>query len=315
MFVSTIIVKCRISFSCFTVERGVHPDVGSPAPPLLFPLPLPPRPLETNKKRLLKDIGLFDSAGSSSATLGGETRAAPPSPLGNATSKTLSGEREEGEDARARGLAHRSPGVGNGYGGAAANGVNRVDGLSSLSTAAASSSSGYLGAPLMPASPPPPPLPSSLRGSSTSTTTSTKTVLSAVEKRQQQQQQAAGTLSSSLSTPLSYSSSSAAAATIYDPAIMAYLTELLAFPKADAERALSNTSGTDLAEALDYLCLHTDEAGLKKGFRRGVGSGRGRGEGIGARGGKGGGKAAGGGGGGGKILGTAPGSSSIEVRH
>ncbi|CAN0184978.1 unnamed protein product, partial [Scytosiphon promiscuus] len=50
----------------------------------------------------------------------------------------------------------------------------------------------------------------------------------------------------------------------HDPAIMAYLTRLLAFPEADAAAALSNTSGTDLAEALDYLCLHTDEAGLKR---------------------------------------------------
>ncbi|CAM9489042.1 unnamed protein product, partial [Laminaria digitata] len=33
-----------------------------------------------------------------------------------------------------------------------------------------------------------------------------------------------------------------------------YLTNVLAFPKVDALQALSNTSGTDLAEALDYLC-------------------------------------------------------------
>ncbi|CAM9596845.1 unnamed protein product, partial [Ectocarpus sp. 4 AP-2014] len=54
----------------------------------------------------------------------------------------------------------------------------------------------------------------------------------------------------------------------HDPAIMSYLTKLLAFPEADAATALSNTSGNDLAEALDYLCLHTDDAGLKRGFRR-----------------------------------------------
>lgn len=37
---------------------------------------------------------------------------------------------------------------------------------------------------------------------------------------------------------------------------------------------MSNTSGSDLGEALDYLCLHTDEAELKKAFRaRGENSG------------------------------------------
>ena len=40
----------------------------------------------------------------------------------------------------------------------------------------------------------------------------------------------------------------------------------------DAARALSNTSGDDLGEALDYLCLHTDEAALKKYFCRGAGT-------------------------------------------
>ncbi|CAB1116377.1 unnamed protein product [Ectocarpus sp. CCAP 1310/34] len=63
----------------------------------------------------------------------------------------------------------------------------------------------------------------------------------------------------------------------HDPAIMSYLTKLLAFPEADAATALSNTSGNDLAEALDYLCLHTDDAGLKRGFRRGSGGGGGGG--------------------------------------
>lgn len=60
---------------------------------------------------------------------------------------------------------------------------------------------------------------------------------------------------------------------------MAYLTRQLAFPEEDASQALSRTSGTDLGEALDFLCLHTDEAGLKKAFRTGTandGGGSGR---------------------------------------
>lgn len=89
---------------------------------------------------------------------------------------------------------------------------------------------------------------------------------------------------------------------------MSYLTKLLAFPEADAATALSNTSGNDLAEALDYLCLHTDDAGLKRGFRRGSGGGGGMIEGR-----KGGG--GGGGGGGRKVVAAASsGSSAIEVR-
>lgn len=50
---------------------------------------------------------------------------------------------------------------------------------------------------------------------------------------------------------------------------MAYLTCQLSFSEAAAARALSNTSGSDLGEALDYLCLHTGEAELKKAFRGG----------------------------------------------
>lgn len=91
----------------------------------------------------------------------------------------------------------------------------------------------------------------------------------------------------------------------HDPAIMSYLTKLLAFPEADAATALSNTSGNDLAEALDYLCLHTDDAGLKRGFRRGSGGGGGMGVGR---------KGGGGGGGGRKVVAASAGSSAIEVR-
>lgn len=91
----------------------------------------------------------------------------------------------------------------------------------------------------------------------------------------------------------------------HDPAIMAYLTKLLAFPEADAARALSNTSGNDLAAALDYLCLHTDDAGLKRGFRRGGSGGRGGG------GGKGGGPA--GIGGSSKIGGGAGGGRNVSA--
>lgn len=94
----------------------------------------------------------------------------------------------------------------------------------------------------------------------------------------------------------------------HDPAIMSYLTKVLAFPEADAATALSNTSGNDLAEALDYLCLHTDDSGLKRGFRRGSGGGGGVGVGVGRKGG-------GGRGGGRKVVGAASaGSSAIEVR-
>lgn len=60
-------------------------------------------------------------------------------------------------------------------------------------------------------------------------------------------------------------------------AVLEYLTKVLAFPEADASRSLSNTSGGDLGEALDYLCLHTDEAALKKYFSRGGGGGGGKG--------------------------------------
>ncbi|CAM9318540.1 unnamed protein product [Ascophyllum nodosum] len=63
-----------------------------------------------------------------------------------------------------------------------------------------------------------------------------------------------------------------AAAPTATAAVLAYLTEVLAFPEMDAARALSNTSGDDLGEALDYLCLHTDEAALKKYFCRGAGT-------------------------------------------
>lgn len=101
---------------------------------------------------------------------------------------------------------------------------------------------------------------------------------------------------------------------------MAYLTKTLAFPEENASKALYETSGKDLAEALDYLCLHTDEAGLKKGFRKGSGGIKPGAGGGGGRGGKGTEKAGGGGGGvggggGNYVLPSSSGSSSrIEVR-
>lgn len=95
-----------------------------------------------------------------------------------------------------------------------------------------------------------------------------------------------------------------------------YLTKVLAFPTADALRALSNTSGTDLAEALDYLCLHTDAAGLKRGFHRGTGGRLGVGGGGGGRGASGGGgtgRGKGGAGGGKRKVVTETVGARIEV--
>lgn len=91
---------------------------------------------------------------------------------------------------------------------------------------------------------------------------------------------------------------------------MAYLTRQLAFSEADAAQALSKTSGSDLGEALDYLCLHTDEAGLRNAFRRGSGGDVSGGAGP-VKGGAGG-RGAGGRGKGRKVLVAAP-EPTIEV--
>ncbi|CBJ26801.1 hypothetical protein Esi_0045_0085 [Ectocarpus siliculosus] len=189
--------------------------------------------------RLLKDIGLFDSAGpdgvnsSSGSTL---SSAGPPPPPRNTASSG-------------------NPNTATG------------PGASSRQTSAEPAAAG-----------------ASARGTTTATTAAAPSHLPtppAASQTQQEQQ--------------------------HDPAIMSYLTKLLAFPEADAAAALSNTSGNDLAEALDYLCLHTDDEGLKRGFRRG--SGGGGGVGVGRKGGGG-----GGGGGGRKVIAAASsGSSAIEV--
>ncbi|CAN0078643.1 unnamed protein product, partial [Phaeothamnion confervicola] len=75
-------------------------------------------------------------------------------------------------------------------------------------------------------------------------------------------------LSATAATAAAAASAAAARRDAVDATLLAYLTTRLRFAEVDAFRALSATSGQDLGEALDYLCLHLPEDELRRAFKK-----------------------------------------------
>lgn len=265
------------SFPC------VHASTHAPNPPSP-PLPSP-HPFRLDPGRLLKDIGLFDSTEPPAVAAGGKGQPEPVPGHNSTASSYMAG--------GSLGVSS-SGGRGGGGSGGGGRGMPNAGGAGTIpagaGAAAASGSAGGIiggggGGEGMRSSRPPPGMPPARSTISPSLPSGTAS--------------ATATASPAGTGTAGGADSAAMVSPEHHEDMVNYLTNVLAFPKVDALQALSNTSGTDLAEALDYLCLHTDDAGLKRGFRRGIGGGGGGGGGgrsASGGGGRGGGKGAGGGG-------------------